>query len=250
MTHSTDATFVRSERDSADSTTERWDQQGRRWLKWAKGDAYFYEWNWPSFRRIMPDELGMCLDLGCGEGRTTSALGKLTNHVIGLEPSSLLAHAAHRRCLPVVRGVGDALPFVSRSFDTVIAFMVLHDLDQIAATCSEVGRVLRPQGLFCFATIHPLSSARELFESRTHRSYWNTWRYTDHAVRGDLTMDFHSVHRPLEDYFGALTDARMVIERLSEARPDPSYVARHPDARYIGRLPLYLHVRARVATAM
>lgn len=240
------ATFARSESNDPHSTTELWNQQAERWIAWAKDDSYFYEYNWPSFARILPDELGACLDLGCGEGRTTEALDVLASQVIGLEPSMTLATATKHRSLSVVRGVGDALPFVSQSFDTVVAFMVLHDLEQMATTCEEVSRVLRPHGVFCFAIIHPLSSARELFESRVDRSYWDVWRYTDHAVRGDLTMDFHSVHRPLEDYFAALNEAGMIVERLSEVRPDPSYVARNPDARDIGRLPIYMHVRARV----
>ena len=59
-------------------------------------------------------------------------------------------------------------------------------------------------------------------------------------VRDGMSMTFHSIHRPLDDYVRAVTDAGFVIERLVET-PD---LSDPPGARW-RRMPLFLDFRAR-----
>jgi SAM-dependent methyltransferase len=54
--------------------------------------------------------------------------------------------------MPVIRGVGESLPFVSESFDLIVCLWVLEHLREPLATLREVHRVLRPGGHFIFVT--------------------------------------------------------------------------------------------------
>src|SRR5439155_1432867 len=79
--------------------------------------------------------------------------------VATVHPSSILrapdaaSLAQHRAAgMPVVRGVGERLPFVSDSFDLIVSIWVLEHLEDPLATFIEVRRVLRPGGHFIFLT--------------------------------------------------------------------------------------------------
>ena len=63
--------------------------------------------------------------------------------------------------------LGDAasLPFEDGSFDLVVAFMSLQDIEDFEGAIGEAARVLEPKGRFCMAIVHPLNSAG-LFEER------------------------------------------------------------------------------------
>jgi hypothetical protein len=54
----------------------------------------------------------------------------------------------------------------------------------------------------------------------------------------------HDTHRPLGDYFDALAEAGLLIERVVEPLPDDAYVAAVPDVGHWRRRPGFLHVRA------
>jgi SAM-dependent methyltransferase len=88
------------------------------------------------------------LDLGCGKGRFSRALGELGAQVIGLDISAaMLAEATD---LDRVRASARRLPFGPASFDGVVAVEVFEHLAPRAVdqVCDEVRRVLRPGGTF------------------------------------------------------------------------------------------------------
>src|SRR5438128_1977629 len=53
-------------------------------------------------------------------------------------------------------------------------------------------------------------------------------RFVDAVERDGLAMEFHSMHRPLDAYTGALHQAGFLIEALHESVPDEDYVREHP----------------------
>ncbi len=106
----------------------------------------------------------MVLDLGCGRGGLVEQLNHPLRQVVGLDPDwlSLKEHrlASHQPPLPRTAGLSQCLPFTSRSFDLVFASWLLEHLDQPSGDFREIGRVLRPGGVFVFITPnrrHPLS---------------------------------------------------------------------------------------------
>jgi len=93
------------------------------------------------------------LDLACGPGRHTAAVGRGGARVVGLDLSRALLFAARRRGVgPLVRGDMRRLPFRAAAFDVVLnlftSFGYFACDTEHEAVLREVARVLRPGGRF------------------------------------------------------------------------------------------------------
>ena len=102
------------------------------------------------------------LDLGCGRGGLVEQLDFPTGSIVGIDPDfdSLRHHRLPR--LPRVAALSGRLPLAAATFDVVAASWLLEHLPDPAATFAEIGRVLRPGGVFIFITPnvrHPLAWA-------------------------------------------------------------------------------------------
>ena len=95
---------------------------------------------------------GPVIDLACGTGSVTAALGHRTQRtVIGLDLSAgMLGPAARRLPGRVVRADATRLPFAEASAGAVMAVWLLHLLpaDTVEAVIAEVARLLVPGGVF------------------------------------------------------------------------------------------------------
>lgn len=121
------------------------------------------------FDRIIPNWQGLkVLDVGCGGGYTCEFLAQRGAKVTGIDPSAACIEAAKSHA--VMRGVtidyhvgmGENLSFGCDRFDVVICVDVLEHVQSIAATVTEISRVLQPGGLFCFDTINRTWQSRWL----------------------------------------------------------------------------------------
>ena len=96
------------------------------------------------------------LDAGCGAGYGTAELAQEADHVTGLDlASEALDYARANYPLENVTftaGSCVALPFLSGSFDLVVAFEVIEHLEDPIAFIAESARVLKPGGLFIVST--------------------------------------------------------------------------------------------------
>ena len=92
------------------------------------------------------------LDLGCGRGGVVELFWKDVKLAAGLDPDSpsLIEHRSPG--MPILRGVGEHLPFAGESFDLIVCLWVLEHLREPVAVLREVRRVLRPGGHFIFLT--------------------------------------------------------------------------------------------------
>ena len=67
------------------------------------------------------------LEIGCGDGTRLAWLkDNLNAECYGIEPSSLAVEAASSKCLNVLQGTADVLPFDRQSFDVVIFGFCLY----------------------------------------------------------------------------------------------------------------------------
>jgi 2-polyprenyl-6-hydroxyphenyl methylase/3-demethylubiquinone-9 3-methyltransferase len=98
------------------------------------------------------------LDLGCGAGLLANHLAALGHHVTGIDTTAenLGVARAHDATGTVVYEVADAcaLPYADASFDVVCAMDLLEHVTEPEKLIGEVGRVLRPGGLFFFHTFN------------------------------------------------------------------------------------------------
>lgn len=102
---------------------------------------------------------GRLLDVGCGRGGLVEQLAHPLRQMMGIDPDSLSLRQ-HRLDLPRAAALSDQIPFAAGSFDVVFASWLLEHLERPSLTFNEIGRVLKPGGVFVFITPngrHPLA---------------------------------------------------------------------------------------------
>jgi SAM-dependent methyltransferase len=232
-----------------------WESEALNWVSFSRTPGYdraHENINLPALLDLLPPPGHRTLDLACGEGRLSRLLKSLQHRVVGVDAApTMVRHAATgENATSAVLGDATRLPFADNSFDLVVAYMCLHDIDDMRQAVSEAGRVLTPAGCLCAAIPPPLNTAGE-FEGREADSpFVITGSYLEPRPlrmtvdREEVQLTFHSEHRPLAAYFGALAAAGLLTETVREVRAsDQSVVERPSNARW-QRIPLFLHLRA------
>jgi 2-polyprenyl-6-hydroxyphenyl methylase / 3-demethylubiquinone-9 3-methyltransferase len=103
------------------------------------------------------------LDLGCGAGFLANHLAAAGHHVTGIDTTAenLSVARAHDATQTASYELGDAcaLPYADASFDVVCAMDLLEHVGEPEKLLAEVGRVLRPGGVFFFHTFNRTKAA-------------------------------------------------------------------------------------------
>jgi SAM-dependent methyltransferase len=231
-----------------------WEWQAEAWARWARTpghDSYWY-FRDSFFDAILPAPGHLTLEVGCGEGRVARDLARRGHTVVALDASpTLVARAAAAD--PAGRYLvadATALPFPDGSFDTVVAYNSLMDVDDMPAAVAEAARVLVPGRPLCACVTHPTADAGR-FQSKDPDapfvitgSYLGRHRFEDTFERDGLTITFSGWRYSLEEYARALEDAGLTIERLREPAAPAAALTARPGYERWQRLPNFLHVRA------
>ncbi|MGZ4676769.1 MAG: class I SAM-dependent methyltransferase [Acidimicrobiia bacterium] len=231
------------------SLTDAWEEEAEGWIRWARTpghDDYYELYNLPAFLELLPAPGRCTIDLGCGEGRVARVLRGLGHAVVGVEPSSTLVGAARAEdpTIPVVRGRGDAVPLASGRADLVVCFMVLQDVDDLPAVCTEIARLLAADGVACLAIVHPIASSG--FPD-PHGAFQYVGRYLEvmrnvlPVERNGIEFTFHSAHRPIEVYSRAFEAAGLVVRAIREPGITEALVVEEPRLARHRLLPNFLH---------
>ena len=115
-----------------------------------------------------------------------------------------------------------ALPFAAESFDLVVFYNSLMDLDEMEASVREAARVLRHGGRLCACITHPMADAGH-FESHEpdspfviEGSYLGERRWFElDAERDGLRMQFAGWAYSLEAYFTSMERAGFMIQQCA-----------------------------------
>src|SRR5215831_18745532 len=138
---------------AVDDLRSEWERHAVEWIAWARkpGHDTYWLFHRDAFLELVPQPNGRTLDLGCGEGRVTRDLAALGHDVVGVDSSPTLVAAAREADHEMELHLADAaaLPFADASFGLVVAFMSLHDIDDLFGAVGETARVLVPGGRLC-----------------------------------------------------------------------------------------------------
>ncbi len=169
------------------------------------------------------------LDYGCGIGQVGRLVKERGADVTGADISDKLLEAA-RRHIKTVKSDGTELPFEAESFDYVMAFMVLHIMEDPERAVDEIARVLKPKGRLFFGIVHPHSDKWDL-ESGTaykdkstyHQSEERQWVFN--LTDGRRFVE-HYFHRPFGFYEVCFGRHFNIIKGVNPKLP-PKYTKIH-----------------------
>jgi ubiquinone/menaquinone biosynthesis C-methylase UbiE len=180
-----------------------WEQDAENWIAWARTPGHDACWLFrDSFLELVPSAGRATLDLGCGEGRLARDLASRGHRVTGVDASPTLLRAASQADAAGDYVLADAaaLPFADASFDLIVAYNSLMDVQDMPGAVDEAARVLEPSGRFCVCVTHPLADAGR-FEAREadapfviQNSYFGRrrpWYHGQTFERAGLRMAFH-----------------------------------------------------------
>jgi NADH dehydrogenase [ubiquinone] 1 alpha subcomplex assembly factor 5 len=94
----------------------------------------------------------LALDLGCHADEIATALGP-RSPVGALVRADIAIDFARQAGGPAVVADEEALPFAPCSFDLVLSAMSLHWVNDLPGTLVQIGRILKPDGLFLAAML-------------------------------------------------------------------------------------------------
>ncbi|MDS9468029.1 class I SAM-dependent methyltransferase [Paracoccus sp. MBLB3053] len=226
-----------------------WDESAEAWIADMGETGDFSRRNVldaPMLDRIRGRGFQDALDVGCGEGRFCRMISGLGIRATGIDPTARLIETARARD-PLGRyheARAEALPFAPESFDLVVSYLTLIDIDDLDGAIGEMARVLRPGGSLLIANLNSFSTAGKWQgEGDSARGYlidnylepraeWVSWR-------GILIRNWH---RPLHAYMQPLLAQGLRLAHFDEpaAREDPAGDATTRAARY-NRAP-YHHI--------
>ena len=230
---------------------EHWARIAPQWIAWARSPNHDAFWAYrPALIDFIGQGKGEALDVGCGEGRVSRALRECGYHVTATDPVEPFVTAARQADSADHYSLAAAaqLPFRDNSFDRVVAYNVLMDVENVPAAVKEVKRVLRPSGTLLISIVHPFSD-RGRFANQDpdapfvlETSYFGRQRFDGIEERDGLRMHFAGWSQPLQHYMAALEDAGLAVTSLREPVPDPNPAWLH--MRRWERIPLFLWLKA------
>ena len=207
-----------------------WVQSASAWID-ALGDAGDFSRQWvldrPMLAQVSAAKPETALDVGCGEGRFCRLMQDLGVKTTGLDPvPALIAKAKARDPLGTyVTGFAEQLPFSDNSFDAVVSYLSLIDIDNAETAILEMARVLKPGGHIVVGTLTSFTTSgsidgerfcrdtgerlRPLGDYLTPRKNWVAW--------DDIKVQ--NWHRPLAHYMGWFLAAGLDLRVFEEPHP-------------------------------
>lgn len=206
-----------------------WDQSAAAWIAEQGEQGDFGRrcvLDAPMLARISGRGFETALDIGCGEGRFCRMMQADGIHAIGIDPTAALLDTARARDTEgdYREGRAEALNFAGGSFDLVVSYLTLIDIDDVDCAIPEMARVLKPGGTLLIANLASYASAPtgwlpdagnvarfsldNYLEERTLQSEW-------------AGISVRNWHRPLSRYMTLLLEAGLQLRHFAEPAPQP-----------------------------
>ncbi len=201
-----------------------WEDSAAAWIA-SQGDAgdfsRAYVLDDPMLARVRAAKPQRALDVGCGEGRFVRMLKAEGIQAVGLDPTaSLIAQA--RRLDPdsvYLEARAESLPFADESFDLVVSYLSLVDIEDYHTGIAEMVRVLSDGGVLLVANPTSLNTAR--VAGADERQGFVIDNYMQESARWEAWRGIRILnhHRPLSAYMQAFLGHGLTLTHFDEPKP-------------------------------
>ncbi len=125
------------------------------WYDAALGNAKLGHFNAEVAARLLGPGPGELVEVGCG-GRVAAQRFQSDGWTVtGVDISEDQLRVARRRGTNGIRADAAQMPFDDATFDAAVSIGTHTDFDDFAGSVREVGRVVRPAGVFVYVGVHP-----------------------------------------------------------------------------------------------
>jgi len=176
-------------------------------------------------RPAMISELGdvakkNALDIGCGSGYYSEWLSKNGASVTAVDLSPKMVSYTQSRCGSKVNSlicdVSKPMPqFSEKTFDILLASLVMHYIKDWKAALGEFKRILKPSGSFIFSVHHPIQDY--VYFSRSN--YYQIELIEDEWKGFSKPFKVKYYVRPLNEIMKPLIENGFKIQSFSEPKP-------------------------------
>lgn len=148
---------------------QAWDENAPNWSAHSKN-----MWETGSRKTILPfcekhfKELGEVLDIGCGNGYSTSLLQEKMFRPVGIDVSNEMIRFARKSYPELSFHQGDIqqLPYEKASFDGVLMINVIEWTPSPKEVLYELNRIMKRDGMMCAGILGPTAGPRKVSFNR------------------------------------------------------------------------------------
>lgn len=186
----------------------------------------------PNVLRLVSPQGKRVIDIACGQGYFSKAFAEAGAQVLGIDISPNLIDIAEKSksdSLNFAVSPAHAIPQAqSEDFDVAVIVLALQNIKEMPETLKEAARVLVPSGKLVLVLNHPCfripKESSWGFDEKENVQYRRLDSYnSSSSVEMDMNpgqktdkVKTTSFHKPLQDYFKALSSAGFVVTGLEE----------------------------------
>lgn len=207
-----------------------WEQSAKAWIN-DMGDTGDFSRQFildpAMLSRIENRGFATALDVGCGEGRFCRMLSSRGISATGIDPTKGLLQRA-RSLDPqgnYQEAYGESLPFADKSFDLVVSYLTLIDIEGAEAAIAEMARVLKPGGTLLIANLNSFATANggEGWITSDHKGQPHFRIDNYHEERADWVswrgVSIRNWHRPMSAYMRWFLSHGLTMVHFDEPLP-------------------------------
>lgn len=226
-------------------TSNGWEASATAWIAAQGSEGDFgrrFVLDAPMVERIRRQPFKTALDVGCGEGRFCRIMRGLGLQTVGIDPTqALIDRARHLDPDGDYRlGTADTMDVADETFDLVVSYLSLIDIDELLPSLHRMAACLRPGGTLLIANLNSFNTAGSASGWITdsdgqarfvidhyldERAVWLEWR----GIR------IKNWHRPMTTYMQLLLQTGLQLRHFDEPAPnggDPAKAQRHRRVPY------------------
>lgn len=207
-----------------------WNSSAPTWINRIGDDGDFsrqHVLDAPMLTRVASLQPQNALDVGCGEGRFCRMLSNLDVATVGIDPIETMIEQARKRHPNGEYHIGYAenLPFADSTFDLVVSYLTLIDIDFLDKAAKEMARVLRPGGSLLIANLSSFSTSSAICGKRICKETGEQIRPLGKYLAVEKAwfewdgLRIQNWHRPLSTYMSAFLGTGLTLRSFEEPAP-------------------------------